>query len=153
MLKLVKNKGHIHAPYYGVVTLSYDERVKGRLKSALESGEEVGLFLERGKVLQDGDVLESECGRLVLVKSLPEQVVIVRTNDWFTFSRCCYHLGNRHVPLEIGALWLRMKSDHVLEDMVRLLGLDIESEVAPFNPESGAYSGSSHAHKHGHSHG
>ena len=80
-----------------------------------------------------------------------EEVAVVSTEDPFLFARACYHLGNRHVPLQIGEGWLRIQRDHVLENMVQSLGLLVSHQLAPFEPESGAYSGQTN-HSHSHSH-
>lgn len=158
MLKLIKNHGTraIDASCH-TVTLDYISRTKGRLRVTTDAGTDAGIFLERGKVLAEGDVLESECGQLIKIICEKEAVTEAHCDDWQTFSRCCYHLGNRHVPLQVGDKWLRFKPDHVLQEMVELHGLTVESKEAAFSPESGAYSGGhghgSHSHgEHSHSH-
>lgn len=128
------------------VTLTYEQREKGRLKATSDSGEEVRLFLERGRPLAVGEVLKSECGRHLQVKGAFEATVIARCDDWPTFARACYHLGNRHTKVEVGERWLRIQPDHVLEAMLHGLGLSTEAEMAVFNPESGAYSHGHHHH-------
>lgn len=128
------------------VTLTYEQREKGRLKALTDNGEEVRLFLERGRPLAVGEVLKSECGRHLQVKGALEAVTLARATDWLSFSRACYHLGNRHTKVQVGELWLRIQPDHVLEDMLKGLGLSVESETAVFNPESGAYSHGHHHH-------
>ena len=85
------------------------------------------------------------------VRAAEEEVAVVSTEDPWLFARACYHLGNRHVPLQIGDSWLRFQRDHVLEEMVRTLGLAVRHESAPFEPEGGAYGGH-RGHEHGHSH-
>lgn len=148
MLVLVENLGPLRdAATVDSLSLTFEQRSKARLKVVTDNGRDAGLFLERGKVLRDGDVLRSECGRLVAVRSRPEEVRTARCDDWLRFARACYHLGNRHAHLQIGELWLRFQPDSVLEDMVRHLGLECVRETAPFEPESGAYS-SGHAHAH-----
>ena len=155
MLRVTENTGNQPDSQTELsLTLDYDQRVKGRLRANLDSGEDVGLFLERGKVLQNDDVLKAEDGTLIKVLAADEQVVEASCDDWLTFSKCCYHLGNRHVPLQVGERLLRFKPDHVLQEMIEMLGMVCKETVAPFNPESGAYSGGhSHSHEHGHSHG
>jgi urease accessory protein len=139
--------------------LPYDSRTKSRLRTRLSSGEEIGLFLERGTVLRGGDRLEADDGRIIEVIAAEEEVSTVHSDDAATLARVSYHLGNRHVPLQIGNGYVRYLHDHVLDDMVRGLGLSVQVERAPFEPEAGAYSGyaSTHAHHghdgHGHSHG
>lgn len=130
------------------VYLSYEQRTKGRLKVTSIGGEELGLFLERGKVLCDADILESEDGRLWEVKASEESLIVGRCDSWELFSRCCYHLGNRHVPLQIGERELAIQADHILSDMLEQLGMTVEKVLAPFTPEQGAYSGGHHHHAH-----
>lgn len=148
MIKVVKNLGHRHDPVSDTLTLSFEDRSKGRLKTTTDSGTEAGLFLERGQTLHEGDVLQTECGKLLGVRNALEEVVRASAEDWSVFARACYHLGNRHVALEIGEKWVRFQPDHVLEELARLLGLQTHSEVAPFNPEQGAYAGMGHSHHH-----
>lgn len=145
MLKLVENLGHRHdLAVADTLSLDYEDRTRGRLRTVTDGGVEAGLFLERGKVLHHGDVLRAEDGTLVGVRSRAEAVVTARGADWPGFARACYHLGNRHVAMEIGELVLRFKPDHVLEDLARRLGLETSAEEAPFEPESGAYGGGHH---------
>jgi urease accessory protein len=122
------------------LTLSYQSRTKSRLLAKLDNGEDVGLFLERGRVLRGGDVLIGPEGLAVLILAAPEQVSVARTDDALLLARACYHLGNRHVALQITPGELRYLADHVLDDMVRGLGLAVTQESAPFEPEAGAYS-------------
>jgi urease accessory protein len=136
------------------LVLPFELRQKSRLRARLSSGTEVGLFLERGIVLRGGDLLVAEDGTLIEVVAAAETVSTVRETDATRIARAAYHLGNRHVPVEIGAGWLRYRHDHVLDAMVRGLGLSVLVEQAPFEPEAGAYAhGHSHGHSHSHSHG
>ena len=132
------------------LTLSFEYRCKNRLQTSLDSGEEVGLFLKRGTVLRGGDYLVSQDGRIIAVKAAMEAVMEARSTDLHSLIRAAYHLGNRHVALEVTTTWLRFLRDHVLADMVRGLGLEVEEVMAPFEPESGAY-GKHVGHAHGHS--
>jgi urease accessory protein len=134
------------------LVLPFQLRTKSRLRTALPSGEEVGLILERGTILRDGDLLLADDGRAVRVVAAPETVSTVSADDPLTLLRAAYHLGNRHVALQIGAGWLRYLHDHVLDDMVRGLGLSVSVEEAPFEPEAGAYGGHSALSPHAHSH-
>lgn len=129
------------------LVLPFDRRQKSRLRVRLESGEEAGLFLERGTMLRGGDCLKASDGRVVLVVAADEPVMRVTADTPIDLMRAAYHLGNRHVPLQIGTGWLRLEQDHVLMEM--LLGLDVhvEHEQAPFEPEAGAYGGG-HRHHH-----
>ncbi len=132
--------------------LPFDERKRGRLKATADSGREIGLFLQRGEVLRDGALLQAESGEVVRIKASQESVTTARCDDPLLFARACYHLGNRHVPLQIGNNWLRYQHDHVLDEMVSLLGLAVCHEQAPFEPENGAYHGHGHSHGHHHEH-
>ncbi len=132
------------------LVLPFTERSKSRLRAVLDNGEEVGLFLERGSVLRHGDLLLADDGRVVAVEAAPESVSMVRTDDPLLLARACYHLGNRHVALQIGPGWLRYCHDHVLDDMLRGLGLAVHVDHAPFEPEGGAYVATPHAHTHSH---
>jgi urease accessory protein len=131
------------------IVLPFELRQKSRLRARLASGQEVGLFLERGVVLRGGDLLLADDGTVVEVVAALETVSTVREADATRLARAGYHLGNRHVPVEIGAGWLRYGHDHVLDDMVRGMGLGVLVEQAPFEPEAGAYG---HAHQHPHPH-
>ena len=138
------------------LTLSFELRCKTRLRTQLDSGEEAGLFLERGIILRAGDKLLGKDGRVVEVVAAPERVIEARSDDPLLLARAAYHLGNRHVPVQVATGLLRFGQDHVLAEMVRGQGLTITETEAPFEPESGAYGGKSgnhggHAHPHGHS--
>jgi urease accessory protein len=136
-------------PAQAMLTLAFEQRCKSRLRTRLDSGEEVGLFLPRGMVLRHGDRLRATDGRVVEVRAAPETVSTARTDDPLRLARAAYHLGNRHVALQLGAGWLRYLHDHVLDDLARALGLDVVGEQAPFEPEAGAYGG---GHRHGDDH-
>ncbi len=134
------------------LVLAFEARCKSRLRTRLESGEEVGLFLERGRVLRPGDRLAGNDGRIVEVVAAAEELLEATSDDPLALARAAYHLGNRHVAVEIGPGRLRFARDHVLGDMVLGLGLPVAAIVAPFAPESGAYGAhGGHAHPHGHS--
>lgn len=145
------------------LTLPFELRQKSRLRCTLDSGEEVALILPRGRVLRDGDVLAGEGELRVRVRAAAERVSTVTaaggTGDAVALARAAYHLGNRHVPVQVGAGFLRYQRDHVLDEMVRGLGLVVSEESAPFEPEAGAYGeheyahGGGHGHAHGHSPG
>lgn len=131
---------------YAHLTLNHEQRDKGRLRAVSEEGFEVRLFLERGKALEVGELLRSECGKTVMIKGAVEDVVEASCEDWNTFSRACYHLGNRHVKIQIGPRWLRITPDHVLEEMLHQLGLATCEKQTVFVPESGAYAHGHHHH-------
>ncbi|MFZ1324581.1 MAG: urease accessory protein UreE [Candidatus Contendobacter sp.] len=138
------------SPAQSTLTLPFEQRQKSRLRTRLDSGEDVGLFLPRGTVLRQGDRLRSTCGRVVEVRAAPEAVSTARADDALLLARAAYHLGNRHVALQVGTGWLRYLHDHVLDRMVEDLGLTVSGERAPFEPEAGAYGGDHHGHGHAH---
>jgi urease accessory protein len=126
-------------------TLTLDDRRRSRLRFLLDDGREAALFLPRGSALRDGDRLRADGGEIVLVRAAAESLSVARAADPHLLLRGAYHLGNRHVPVQIGDGWLAFEHDHVLEDMVRGLGLVLEARRAPFEPEAGAHGGS---HRH-----
>ncbi len=134
------------------LTLPFEARQKSRLRATLDDGREIGLMLPRGTILRGGDRLEASDGTVVLVEAAAEQLSTVRSAEPTALLRAAYHLGNRHVPVQIGEGWLRYEHDHVLDDMVRQLGLEVCAERAGFEPESGAY-GHGHDRHHHHDHG
>ncbi|NIF25076.1 urease accessory protein UreE [Pantoea sp. Tr-811] len=137
------------------VTLDVDSRIKSRLRVTLDDGRDAGLMLERGHLLRGGELLADASGeQVVRVLAAAETVSTVRCDDPHLLARAAYHLGNRHVPLQIDPGLLRYQHDHVLDDMLRGLGLVVDTEQAPFEPEAGAYQSAPHGHGHGsHSHG
>ncbi|MDX1374282.1 MAG: urease accessory protein UreE [Burkholderiales bacterium] len=128
------------------LVLPFEKRQKSRLRARLDSGEEVALELPRGELLRGGDRLVASDGRVVEVIAQPEAVVHVTCADARALARAAYHLGNRHVPVEVGEGYLRIAADHVLEAMLRGLGATLEPRNAPFEPEAGAYGGGHHHH-------
>jgi urease accessory protein len=136
------------------LTLPFEERQRTRRRVVLSSGEAALLLTPRGTLLRGGDLLALSDGRCARVVAAPEEVSTVRSEHPRSLARAAYHLGNRHVALEVGEGFVRYLHDHVLDDMVRELGLTVVVERASFEPEGGAYSGGhSHSHgAHGHSH-
>jgi urease accessory protein len=131
------------------IELDYDDRKRGRLRTRSRLGKEIGLFLDRGRTMQEGDLLKAENGDLFRVKAADENVVKAQASNSLQFAKVCYHLGNRHVPLQIGDHWLRFQPDHVLEALCLHFGLKVRTETVPFQPESGAYANlSQHTHHH-----
>ena len=128
------------------LVLPFERRQKSRLRATLDSGEEVALNLPRGELLRGGDRLVASDGRVVEVVAQPEAVVHVSCADATALARAAYHLGNRHVPVEVGEGYLRIAADHVLEAMLVGLGATLEHLQAPFEPEAGAYGGGHHHH-------
>ncbi len=124
------------------LVLTFEQRQKSRLHARLESGEEVALVLERGKVRRSGDRVPAVDGRLIEIVSAPEKLLHLEADD---LVRVAYHLGNRHVPVQLGPGFLRIAEDHVLEELARKLGARVSHIEAPFAPEPGAYAG---GHRH-----
>ena len=122
-----------------VLALPYDDRKRSRGKGVSEKGAAVAWFLERGDVLRGGDVLVSTTDDLFSVKAQPEQISSVTATDSFALTRIAYHLGNRHVALEIREGELLYQPDCVLDQMVIGLGGRVKEVVSPFQPEGGAY--------------
>ena len=152
MLKIDKILGkQTTLPTQQHLTLPYERRIISRQRVTLDDGSDAGLFLPRGASLQDGDYVQAESGEVVRIQAAVETVSTLHCADRLLFARVCYHLGNRHVPLEISDGRLRYLHDHVLDDMLHGLGLHVVVEQAPFEPEAGAYSGG-HSHSHSHSH-
>ena len=116
--------------------LPFDLRQKSRLRTRLASGEEAALLLPRGEILRGGDLLAASDGRVVEVVATPEKLLHIEAAD---LARVAYHLGNRHVPVQVGNGFLRIAEDHVLEDLALQLGARVSHIQAPFEPEAGAY--------------
>jgi urease accessory protein len=135
------------------LVLPFEQRQKSRLRTTVRGGEEIGLFLDRGSVLRGGDFLQADDGRIVRVVAADEALLEVRCADAHALARAAYHLGNRHTPVQVGALWLRLAADAVLADMLRGLGATVTPVTAPFEPEAGAYAAGHHAHGDGAGHG
>ena len=137
------------------VTLDWDLRQKSRFETTDSLGRSVGVFLPRGTVVRGGDVLIAEDGSLIRVEAAPQSVLRITActahGSPFDLTRAAYHLGNRHVPIELRPDYLQIEPDHVLADMLRAMHLIVNQVDAPFEPESGAYS-SHDAHSHAHAH-
>jgi urease accessory protein len=146
-MHLVEHRAPAAAPAKAHLVLNFEARCKSRLRTRLLTGEEVGLFLERGTVLRGGDKLAAADGTIIEVVAAPEMLMEATTGDPLLLAKAAYHLGNRHVAVHLLPGRLRFATDHVLGDMVRGLGLPVAEIEAPFEPESGAYG----AHPHGHS--
>lgn len=132
------------------VTLPIDKRVKSRLRVTLDDGRSAGIFLPHGESLQQGDKLISPDGVVVLVQAAKESLSMAQSGDMLVFSRAVYHLGNRHVPVQIeldanGCGVVCYLHDHVLDDMLVGLGVTVKQISAPFNPEPGAYGGGAYS--------
>ena len=139
----------------GTVTLDFDARHRRRIRLTADQGEDVLLDLPKAVAMADGDGLQLEDGRWLKVQAAAELVVEVRHKDPNQLMRLAWHLGNRHLPTEIRNQVLRIRPDHVIEDMLHGFGADLVKVQVPFQPEGGAYSGHSRHHNHvdsGHDH-
>jgi urease accessory protein len=116
--------------------LSFEFRQRSRLRVRLDSGEEVGLVLARGRIMRGGDVVKSTDGREIEIVAAKEKLAHLESAD---LARVAYHLGNRHVPVQVGEGFLRIAQDHVLEELARKLGARVSHIEAAFEPEGGAY--------------
>jgi len=146
--------------------LDWDVRQKSRFDATASNGRTVGVFLPRGTVVRGGDVLITQDGSLIRVVAAPQAVLKITActdhnhghahDSAFDLMRAAYHLGNRHVPIELQPDHLKIEPDHVLADMLRAMHLTVTEVREPFEPEGGAYgqhaSGHSHAHGGGHGH-
>jgi urease accessory protein len=130
----------------GELALPFELRRKSRLLTRLTDGKAVGLMLDRGAPLKDGECLRGEDGRVYRVRASDEAVIDVRCDDPVTLARIAYHLGNRHAALQVGPGFLRFAHDDVLAAMVQGLGGAVAALDAPFEPEAGAYAAGAHTH-------
>jgi urease accessory protein len=140
------------------VELDWDVRQKSRFDATDSTGRALGVFLPRGTVVRGGDVLVADDGSLVAVKAAAQPVLVIRHctehGSPFDLLRAAYHLGNRHVAIELKPDHLKIEPDHVLADMLRKMHLIVSDEQTAFEPEGGAYAGGhGHAHDHAHDHG
>ena len=152
---LVRRAAHIE--------LDWDVRQKSRFDATASDGRNVGVFLPRGTVVRGGDVLITQDGSLIRVVAAPQTVLRItactdhhhgHTHDGaFDLMRAAYHLGNRHVPIELQPDHLKIEPDHVLADMLRAMHLTVREAQLAFEPEGGAYAAGGHAHHHDHNHG
>jgi urease accessory protein len=125
--------------------LTFDARCKSRLLLRLNNGEQAGLIVERGHLLRDGERVRIEDGREVEIVAAEESLLEAIANEPLLIAKAAYHLGNRHVAVQLMPDRLRFLADHVLSEMVMRLGLKVTALIAPFEPEGGAY-GHQHAH-------
>ncbi len=120
--------------------LPFERRQKSRQLARLATGEQVGLVVARGRIMRGGDVVKTVDGRDVEIVAAKEKLAHIEADDpQCNLVRVAYHLGNRHVPVQLGKGFLRIAEDRVLEDMARKLGARVSHVEAPFEPESGAY--------------
>ncbi len=128
------------------IELPFVLRQKSRLRVTTKSGVDAALYLDRGIILRDGDLLKSDGGLVLKIIAAQEAVYDVKAETPQALMCAAYHLGNRHVPLQVGDAWLRLEQDHVLKKMLIGLGMQVTEMLAPFEPEAGAYGG---GHRHG----
>jgi urease accessory protein len=156
--KLTVRRGAYNIDVKGQLALPFDARQKSRQRVRLVSGEEVAMKLPRGEILRGGDLVSASDGRVIEIVAVPEKLLHIEAPD---LARVAYHLGNRHVPVQIGGGFLRIAEDHVLEELAHKLGARVSRVEAPFEPEAGAYhqheemghGGKIHDHFHDHDHG
>jgi urease accessory protein len=149
------------------VELDWDTRQKSRFEALDSLGRRIAVFLPRGRIVRGGDVLVGEDGSLIAVRAAAQAILIVTAGSDgapLDLLRAAYHLGNRHVPLEVQADRLQLEPDHVLVELLGRMGLHVETANGPFEPEAGAYDtassghghvqagGDEHAHDHAHGH-
>ena len=138
------------------VELDWDVRQKSRFDATDSQGRSLGIFLPRGTVVRGGDVLVAEDGSLVQVIAAPQPVLVITPcpthGSAFDLTRAAYHLGNRHVPIELKPDHLKIEPDHVLADLLRAMHLTVVAATVAFEPEGGAYAAGGHAHGHDHAH-
>jgi urease accessory protein len=127
------------------VHLSFEERSKSRLLLRLDSGAQAALVVERGRLLRGGDRVRTQDGREVVIVAAEESLLEVSSDDPTAIARAAFHLGNRHVAVQVMVNRLRFLNDRILEEMIKGLGLEVSAVRAPFEPEGGAY-GHHHAH-------
>ena len=158
MLELVQRVALVEASeIHDHLTLPYESRQRGRLRARTDTGYDVGLFLDRGPVLREGACLAAKTGEIIRIRAADEPVVTAYIEPGLAMARLCYHLGNRHVALQIGSSgaigsrehgegaedgktgWVRFPPDHVLEELAERLGATLIHHQAPFDPEPGAY--------------
>ncbi len=140
------------------VELDWDVRQKSRFDATDSQGRHLGIFLPRGTLVRGGDVLVAEDGSMIRVIAAPQAVLVIthctQHGTPFDLIRAAYHLGNRHVQIELTPTHLKIEPDHVLADMLRAMHLIVNEANEAFEPEGGAYSSGGHAHHgHGHDHG
>ena len=138
------------------LTLIFDDRHRRRIRLASDAGEPVLLDLPKAIAMADGDGLHCDDGLWIAVRAATEKLVEIQCGDARSLARVAWHLGNRHLPTQLHGTTIRIRPDHVIEDMVRGLGAQIRFVTAAFQPEGGAYESETrqqhHHHHNGHSH-
>jgi len=142
---VIESRAAAETPASDQLSLPFEMRSRSRYRAVLASGAAVGVLLPRGTILRGGDKVRASDGRIVEIVAAPEPLLEARCRGSLQ-ARAAYHLGNRHVAVEVGEGWVRLSQDHVLETMLRGLGADVIRITAPFEPEAGAYA---HGHQRG----
>ena len=119
------------------LALTWELRRRSRLKATTVGGHEVGLFLPRGTVLFDGDLLRTSDDGIIEIEAAPEDVSTISSPDAVLLARVAYHLGNRHVRTQVGPGFIRYRHDRAVDELARKLGAEVQVEEAPFEPERG----------------
>jgi urease accessory protein len=149
--RIKARRGAYQVATKGTLRLPFAQRQTSGLRTTLVSGEEVVLALPRGEVLRGGDLLVASDGRVIEVQAEIERLVNVECDSPAALARCAYHLGSRHVPVEVGEGCLRIAADHVPDDLLKGFGARLTPTDAPFDPEARTDAGG-HDHDHGHTH-
>lgn len=155
MRQLAQRCAHVDQPH-AYLRMDFDARQRARSRVIASNGDVVGIHIERGSSLKDGDCLISAAGEVYMVRAAAEPLSLVTCENQLDVARAAYHLGNRHVRLQIEPHRLSYQSDHVLDDMVQKLGFQVDHGEFPFEPEPGAYhrhsqvAADEHTHAHGH---
>jgi urease accessory protein len=132
------------------VLIDYDDRHRRRILLRTEAGTELLLDLAQVARLRDGDGLALDSGGIVQVRAKPEKLLEIHAHEDGELVRIAWHLGNRHLPVQLLDDRIRIRADHVIHEMVEGLGGHVEEIEAPFDPEAGAYAGGHHHHHHDH---
>ena len=140
MLKFTEKVENTELEQKSTLTLPFELRQKSRQKVILDNGQEAVIFLRRGTILKHNDLLASESSTVIRVIAAEESLSCAKCDDSLLFTRACYHLGNRHVPIQIENNRILFLHDHVLDDMLKGLGLTVNMIHESFEPEPGAYS-------------
>ena len=149
----IRPSGTWQAKPRDVVVLDFDERHRRRISMRGVRGTTFLLDLAEATALRGGDALVLDTGDLIEIVAAPEALAEITGADAAAAIRIAWHLGNRHLPVQLVGKRLRIRRDHVIEDMVAGLGGRVVAIEAPFDPEGGAYAGGGHSHAHGHDHG
>lgn len=154
LISLGKGLAPVLVKRASTVELDWDVRQKSRFDALDSLGRQLGVFLPRGTLVRGGDVLLVEDGSMVRVIAAPQAVLRITAcashGSPFDLTRAAYHLGNRHVPIELKPDHLKIEPDHVLADMLRAMHLTVQEVAEAFEPEGGAYSAGGHGHAHAH---